>query len=518
MDVIGSLRQAFRNATVSQRVTMGAAITVVVLAAVAFTSWVTTPSYAVLYSDIDPAQLSSITSELEANGIDYRLEAGGKVLVPQQAVYQARADLAATGIQGAVVPAGYELLDQQGLSVSDFRQRVDYQRALEGELARTLTAMASIQTATVHLSIPEEALFAENQEPVTASVLVDPTTTLDTGQVDSIAFLVASSVEGLEPGQVTVASTDGTVLQAAGDEQTATGSGNRQLQATQAFERSLASDINTMLGTVMGPGRSSVVVRATLDFDERSTESETYAAESATPLREQIINEAYNGQNAGDGGTVGVDGEEIAEIAEDGSYEYSRDEQTTEYGVDRVVVRTSEAPGTIQRLSVAVVVDDGSLTGAPAVDTEQVRSLIGAAAGIQAERGDTVEVSAVAFPEGSVPTEELPEEPLDVFGLIPTVLSGLALLVVAVAFFLMSRKSKQPDVAVDPESVRLALEAQRGQLALSAKLDSASQIEAPPIDGAMQSQVKEMVEQQPEEIAMLLRSWLADRREDERVG
>lgn len=518
MDVFDGLRRTFRDATVSQRVTMGAAIVVVVLAAVAFTSWVTAPSYAVLYSDIDPAQLSTVTQELDANGIAYRLEAGGRVLVPQQSVYQARADLAATGIQGAVVPPGYELLDQQGLSVSDFRQRVDYQRALEGELARTLTAMSSIRSATVHLVIPAEALFAENQEPVTASVLIDPTSTMAQGQVDSITYLVASSVEGLEPGQVTVASTDGTVLQAAGDDTTVAGAGNRQLQATQAFEKALASDLNAMLGTVLGPGRSSVVVRATLDFDERSTESETYAPDSATPLREQIINEAYNGIGNGDGGTVGVDGGEIPPGADaSGSYDYSRDEQTTEYGIDRVVVRTTDAPGTIQRLSAAVVVDDGSLTGATPIPVETVRGLVAAAMGIQTERGDTVEVSAVPFPTAA-PTEDATPAATDIVGLIPTILAALALVVVAVAFFLMTRRSRKDETVVDTESVRLALEARNQQLAMSAKLASSADEAAMTVDASMQAQVKEMVEQQPEEIAMLLRSWLADRREDERVG
>jgi flagellar M-ring protein FliF len=174
MQMTESLKRLMRDMSVSQKSVAAAAIVVALLATAAFLTWVTQPSYTVLYSGIDETQLSQVVDSLEASGIPYRLEGGGsRVLVPQDSVYRVRADLASDGIQGSVVPKGYELLDEQGLSVSDFRQRVDYQRALEGELSRTLGAMGAISAATVHLVIPEEALFVENQEPVTASVLID---------------------------------------------------------------------------------------------------------------------------------------------------------------------------------------------------------------------------------------------------------------------------------------------------------------------------------------------------------
>ncbi|MDH5292970.1 MAG: flagellar basal-body MS-ring/collar protein FliF, partial [Acidimicrobiia bacterium] len=295
MPGLESLRRMLRSLTISQQVGMGAAAIVVILAGAAFFTWVTAPSFTVLYSNIDETQLSQVVDSLEASGVPYRLEGGGsRVLVPHDAVYRVRADLAAEGVQGSVVPKGYELLDEQGLSVSDFRQRVDYQRALEGELARTLSAMSGVAGATVHLVIPEEALFIENQEPVTASVLVDPRQSVGEADVEAIVMLVASSVEGLEPNQVTVASTDGSVLHAAGED-SVTVMGNRQLRMTEDFETALSSDLNDMLSSVLGSGRASVVVRAQLDFDERETESETYTPESATPIRSQVIEETFTG-------------------------------------------------------------------------------------------------------------------------------------------------------------------------------------------------------------------------------
>ena len=500
-----TLKRLLRDLTASQKSVMAAATVVVLIASAAFFTWVTQPSYTVLYSGIDETQLSQVVDSLESAGVPYRLEGGGsRVLVPQDSVYRVRADLAADGIQASVVPQGYELLDEQGLSVSDFRQRVDYQRALEGELARTLTAMGSVDSSTVHLVIPEEALFVENQEPVTASVLVDPNGSLADSDIEAIVMLVASSVEGLEPSQVTVASTDGAVLHAAGEDG-ATALGNRQLRLTSDFETALSADINEMLASVLGAGRASVVVRAELDFDERSTESETYSPESATALRSQVIEETFTGAGAAPVGSVGVDGAAID--TGDGAYDYSRNEDTTEFGIDRVVVKTTEAPGTVERLSVAVVVDDGSLTGATAPDVTAIESLVTAAIGAQDQRGDTVEVSAVPFPALPEAVEEAPVEEGGIMTLLPTIIGALVLLLVTVALFLMSRGGKRK--ARKGEIVELTQALSGGDGAVIDANDMANQNAVL----GLTDDVIQLVERQPEEIATLLRSWLADRRE-----
>jgi flagellar M-ring protein FliF len=490
-EMLDGLRRTLRDLTLPQQMGMGAAVVVVLLAGAAFFNWVTEPSYTVLYSDIDDAQLAQVVESLEGGG--------SRVMVPQDQVYAARADLAADGIQGSVVPKGYELLDEQGLSVSDFRQRVDFQRALEGELARTLAAMRGVSSATVHLVIPEEALFVENQEAVTASVLIDPQSSLGESDIEAIVMLVSSSVEGLEPSQVTVASTDGTVLSAAGDN-SVSAIGNRQLRMASDFETALAADLDSMLASVLGAGRASVVVRAELDFDERSTESETYTPDSATPIKQQNIEETFVGDGSAPVGSIGTDGAPIG--SEDGTYEYSRAEDTTEYGVDRVVVRTAEAPGTIERLSVAVVVDDGSLTGLTAPDVTALEALVTAAVGIQDQRGDTVEVSAVPFPAVEEADEVVAEETGGIMSLLPTALGGLVLVVVAVALFLMSRTGKKS------RSTSADLMLGGGHHVIDAgALARAQQVQG------LTEDVVDLVERQPEEIATLLRSWLADRRE-----
>lgn len=263
-----------RSIPVAQQVGIVVALIVLILASIMFFRWVTTPSFTVLYSDLEGSQVQAVIDELESQGVPYRLEAAGtQILVPRSQVYEVRAAMAAAGIQGTVVPQGYELLDGQSLTITDFQQRVAYQRALEGEIAKTLMAMEPIESATVHLVIPEEPLFEEERKPTTASVLVAPVRPLTDAEVESIISLVSSSVEGLEASNVTVADASGTVLHAAGEDSTGAGMGSRALRQTREFETLLAQDLSSLLTTVLGPGRASVVVRAQLDFDQRMSES-----------------------------------------------------------------------------------------------------------------------------------------------------------------------------------------------------------------------------------------------------
>lgn len=485
----------------AHQVVIGIAAVVLAMAAFLFFQWVSAPSYTVLYSNLDDSTLATVVAELDRQGIPYEIEGGGsRVLVPKSQVYEVRATLAVAGVQSGSTPQGYSLLDDQGLNVSDFRQRVDYQRALEGEMELTLLAMNDISAATVHLVIPEESLFAEDEEPVTASVLLETAAPLSELEIETVTFLVASAIEGLEPRNVTVADVEGNVLHAAGDIAADTAVSNRNLRMTRDFEASLTSDVQNLLAAVVGPGSSSVVVRAQLDFDEQSVESQSYDEESAVALREQTIDETYNGAGTPPGGTLGVEGETVVADTT-GDYTYDRSEVIREYGVDTVISTEITAPGKVELLSVAVVLDDGSLTGAPVPDVAEVESLIAAAVGLDPTRGDSISVSAVAYPVPEVVADVVEAEaaPMDVMAMIPQVIGGLVLLIVVGSLLMMARGSSKKTKAAALEVVAPALG------------DGAAAGEA--IDGtSIHPEVMNLVQRQPEEIAVLLRSWLADRR------
>lgn len=490
----------------AHQIVIGSAAVVLALAAFMFFQWVSTPSYTVLYSQLDDSTLATVVDELDRQGVDYEIEAGGsRVLVPKSDVYQIRASLAVAGVENGALPQGYSILDGQGLNVSDFRQRVDYQRALEGEMALTLLAMNDISSATVHLVIPEESLFVEDEEAVTASVLLETSRPLGELEVETVTFLVASGVEGLDPQNVTVADVDGNVLHAAGQMAAGSAVSNRNLRMTKDFEATLAADVESLLASVVGPGSASVVVRAQLDYDEQQVETVTYDPESAVATSESTRDEVYSGAGTPPGGTLGVEGETIV-TENDGEYTYSLSEVIREYGVDNVVTREITAPGKVESLSVAVVMDDGSLTGAPVPAVAEIESLITAAVGLDATRGDTISVSTIAYPVPEVIEEPAAAEaaPMDVMSMIPQLIGGLVLFIVTVALLLMARggKKSKTGAAVD-----------NAQPAALPGGDGAAGALAGRAEGAeIHPEVMNLVQKQPEEIAVLLRSWLADRR------
>lgn len=493
MELKDRLAGLIRTLPPAQRAGLAVAAVVLMMAAVPFIQWVATPSYTLLFAGLEDRELAEVTGELDAQNISYQLD-GSRVLVPHDQVHRVRANLAEAGVSATPVVPGYELLDDQALGLSDFRQRVDLQRAVEGELVRTLTAMNAIETATVRLVMPEEALFSDRQTPPSASVLVRTYGQLDRQQTQAITLLIASAVEGLDADNVTIADTNGQVLHAPGDG-TVGGVTDRQQQRTREFEQAMAHEISELLQRATD-APASVVVRASLDFDEIATETETYE-EGGVPLREQTSNERYEGTGPAVGGIVGVDGGPLPE-AGGGEGNYERDEAVREFGVDRTVTRTVQAPGEVKRLSVALVVDEDAAVGNAAL-----LELVGAAAGIDAERGDEIAITRV-------PTPVMAEPPVEGDGpalvdLIQRIVALVVLVVIAVALFLMSRRRSKAEP--EPERVVPAKVRPTPQL-------EQEELEEIPTGPSKKDEVSELVEKQPEEIAALLRGWLADRRVD----
>lgn len=513
------LIDAIKQMPMAQRIVAASGLIVLAIAGFALYQWASTPSYSVLYTGLDDQTLAEVISGLEAQGVDYRLEAGGsQVLVPRASVYEARAQLAADGIRGGVSYDGYELLDEQGLSVSEFKQQIDYQRALEGELSRTLVAMDSISAATVHLVLPDEALFAENQEQTTASVVIDTIAAPRADEISTIAFVVSSAVEGLEVDGVTVAHVDGRVLHASGEANVAGTLGNRNLRTTEEFEASLAADVQALLASVVGPGHASVVVRAEMNFDEQTVESETYEPDSSVPIREQLLNETLDGAGAAPTGTVGVDGTELTPEA-DGSYTYVRDESTTEYGVTRTSSIAVTAPGQVEQLSVAVVVDDGSLTGADVPAPAEIESLVAAAIGLDAARGDTIHVTPTAFPADVVVDE--PELTASAPSPLPQYLGAASVAIVVLALLFMTRtgvkkqkggkRKKDEEAEVAQAAIGAAPQAGALPAPAATALPQAGATTTTSAGGAsLEQSVLSLADEQPEQVAALMAEWLKE--------
>jgi flagellar M-ring protein FliF len=541
--------------TSGQKTMLALAMAAVVLGGYFFTKWASQPTWMPLYGNLGSTDAASVTQELSSKGVPYKLSDGGAtVLVPQAQVYQLRLDMSAKGLPTGG-SQGYSLLDKQGITTSEFTQRVDYQRALEGELARTIGAIDGVSSADVHLVIPADDVFADDSRKPSASVLLRPKTPgtkFSSEQVRSVVNLVAGSVEGLTPDAVTVADSAGHTLSAPGQDG-AMDAGDAQATQTQTFEDGLARSLEDMLAPVTGPGGAVVRVKADLDFDQRSTTTESFAqpaaGQTSPVVSESTSQETFAGPGAAAaaGGVLGTTGQNATGQNTAGgnaastANNYSKNSADRSFAVGKVTEQVKSAPGKVTHLSVAVLLDD-KVKAAP----DQINNLVTAAAGLDTKRGDVVSVQAMAFDhsaaDAATKEQKAAADAKSKAQLMNLVRTVGVLLIVLVALFLAWRSAKKggitryplpgmlPAGPVPAEALHAALtaigagppagggavSAGAGLDALERAADGGDRYEkalpsaAPVAD--VNDELAELIDRQPDEVAAILRGWLADRR------
>jgi flagellar M-ring protein FliF len=506
--ITSAARTTLAGFTSGQKAMTVLALVALLIGGMLFTSWASKPALVPVFTNLASSDAAAITEELTTRGTPYELAAGGTtILVPQKDVYQLRIDLSAAGLPESG-EAGYELLDKQGITTSEFRQRVDYQRALEGELSKTISSIDGVDATTVHLVIPEESLFSEDGRKPSASVLIKdkPGKSMTAGQVQAVVNLVASSVEGLEHDRVTVANAKGTVLSGAGEDAQAA-LGDTRVTQTAAFEKELQGSVEQMLTPLVGAGKAVVRVKADLDFDRRETKTETFETDKQAPVvTEKTGAEDYTGTGAVVGGVLGPENV-VNENGGESTYKKEQDERT--YAVGKTTEQATSAPGAVERLSVAVVLDAGA---DPAITVGAVQQLVSAAAGLDAERGDVVEVSRLAFDSAAEKAQQR-------WALGRTVAVLLVVGLMVLYALRVMRRDKR--TGINPATLELeAAQLSALQAEQAAMLTAADRLalEAPLVTPeeakrlSVQAEVSDLVERQPDEVAQLLRGWLADRR------
>src|SRR3954454_9541970 len=246
----------------------------------------TAPTYSLIASGLDPAQTGKITTALDEQGIAYELRNNGTALAVNKAsMAQARIALASQGVEatGGGSQPGYELLDQSKLGASQFQQQVTYQRALEGEVARTLSGVQGVSNPTVQIVMPQDDLFQDEASPATAAIqLGNPSDTLAPGAVRGMAQSAAASVKGLKSQNVTITDSTGTILWPSDDASGSPGGSSKQ-SAEARYSRQLENSINAMLVSTLGPNMAKVTINADLNVDKSSSEELTYA-DKGVPL------------------------------------------------------------------------------------------------------------------------------------------------------------------------------------------------------------------------------------------
>ncbi|MBU0673564.1 MAG: flagellar M-ring protein FliF [Proteobacteria bacterium] len=381
--------------------------------------------YRVLYSGLTQEDAAEVVTRLKENRTQYKLDDGGhSILVPATQVYEVRLTLAGEGLpRGGGV--GFEVFDKSSFGTTDFVQRLNYQRALQGELARTIRQFQQVLEARVHIATPKESVFVEDEKPVTASISVKLRngSTLTSLQVQSIVNLVASAVPGLRSDSITLVDTSGRLLFRQNDDSAAIMTAS-QLEYQQHLEESLRHKVESMLEEVVGVNKVKARVTADLDFSKVNVTEELFDPDGQVVRSEQKLVEGDGTKGLSDQGIPGVKGE-LATYSDSGTSGetvggYNRNNITRNYEISRTTRHREEASGAVQRLSVAVMIDGAyeqstddkggtSMSYKPRTSEELAffDKLVKNAIGYNEERADQVEVISMAFALSSVVEPEL---------------------------------------------------------------------------------------------------------------
>jgi flagellar M-ring protein FliF len=539
---------AFMRLPLQQKMLSIIALSMVAAIAVAGWTWTRTPTYAVLFTNITERDGGNIIAALQQMNVPFKFtESGGAILVPQQQVHELRMRLASQGLpKGGLV--GFELMENQKLGMSQFIEQINFQRALEGELSRSIQSLAAVQGARVHLAIPKQTGFMRDDQKPSASVVLNiaPGRNLDANQIAGVAHMVASSVPHLAAAHVSVIDQNGNLLSAEKANGRNSGLDASQLKYVQDIEAIYVRRIETLLAPLVGAGNFRAQVTADIDFSQSEQVAETYKPNppADASIRSQQVSEDASGRPAAAGvpGALsnqppvpatapltappapGTPGAPAGATAPAGtapaaaptttavaSAASGRRDATTNYELDKTIRHVRQPVGAIKRLSTAVVVNhrketasDGKVTLKPLSTKEmaQINDLVKEAMGYNKDRGDTLNVQNSPF--ASSEKQEVPETPTwknptvigwVLEGLKYLVFAGLAayLLFGVVRPFLRKLMERAATIPESPGEMAYAAEGGRGgAIGYEQKLQSA----------------RDMARQEPKAVATVIKDWV----------
>ncbi len=483
------------------------AVAAVAILAIAFLMLkvASSPSYATVAAGLAPAETGKYTSALDAAGISYELQSNGTALAVSKAqVAKARVALAGQGLAtSGSAPQGFELFDKQKLGASDFQNKVTYQRALEGEIARTLDGVQGVSGAQVQLVLPEDDLFADGSTPATAAAMLsNPADALEPGAIRGIAQLVASSVKGLKSENVTITDSTGALLWPNGDSAGAAPGASNKQAAEARYARSLEASLTAMLAGTLGQGKARVQVNADLNADKTKYQQLSYA-KKGVPLKTSKETEKLKGTGTTRGGSAGT-GSNIpsysAGTSGGANSNYSRSSGTTDWGVDKKVQSTEVAPGAVNKLQVALLVDKS----VPAAAFAGIQNAVKSAAGIDATRGDVFK--AVQVPFAKVATPKAGPVPTSMLG--PLKWAGIGLAALLFCFFMARHiRRRESETLAEPSWLR-EIESPVRLAELEAGAPTA--VLPPRQPDESMSQLDQLMQREPERVAAQVRHWLSE--------
>ncbi len=414
-NTVNSVKQFWGRLGMAPRIAIAGGIVAALALAIGLSLYLTKPEFKVLYSNLGPEDASSVVKALQAEKIQYRLtDNGSTIMIPAEKVYDQRIKIAG---EGALVGQGigFEIFDKVKVGQTDFVQKINYTRALQGELARTISEFPSVESARVHLVMPQRSLFVEERQSPSASVVLKlnrPNQKPDQKEINAILNMMVMAVEGLDKNHVSITDNGGKVLYEP-QEDNLTGISSTQLEHRQQVQNSLEKRIEEMLQPIFGPGRVIAKVNADIDFSQKTIRRESFDPEKTVVRSEQRSEETQQGRANLEAGAPDANfrGDGIT-----GSVSHqngNRETRTTNYEINREEQQIVANVGDLRRLTVAVIIDgsyektEGAWSFVPRKpeELERVRQLVSNAVGLNAERGDSLEVSSAPFNDSEPPHE-----------------------------------------------------------------------------------------------------------------
>ncbi|EIB98426.1 flagellar basal-body MS-ring/collar protein FliF [Pantoea sp. Sc1] len=545
------------------RIPLIVAAAAVIAIVIAMVLWAKQPSYSVLYNNLSDEDGGAIVTQLTQMNIPYRFaENGGALMVPEANVHELRLRLAQQGLpKGGSV--GFELLDKEKFGISQFSEQVNYQRALEGELARTIESLGPVKSARVHLAMPKPTLFVREQKAPSASVTLtlQPGRALDEGQIQAIVHMVSSSVAGLPPGNVTVVDQTGRLLTRS--DSVGRDLNDAQLKYASEVEARYQQRIEAILNPIVGQGNVHAQVTAQINFDTSEQTDEKYqpnANPSNTAIRSRQTstsdqsgspypggvpgalsnqpapansapvttpnNTAANGQNANGQNANGQNnaGQTTSTATASATPTNSRRDDTVNYELDRTIRHTKLNVGDVQRLSVAVVVnfrtdDKGKTVALNEAQLKQIEDLTREAMGYSQTRGDSINVVNSQFNSTEPVSTDLPFWQQQSF--FDQLMSAGKWLLIALVAFILYRKMVRPHLVRKQAAEKAAAEAvaaratqQEEEEAFSVQLSKDELEQERKSNNRMSAEVmsqriRDMSENDPRVVALVIREWMS---------
>ncbi len=470
--------------------------------------WGGRPDNVPLFTGMDAKDAGEVAAKLKELKVPYEIGNNGTaILVSSRDVYRVRLELASQGLPRGY--KGFEIFDQTKFGATEFQNKVYYLQALQGELTRTIEQMAEVEKARVHIVLPEDSLYKRNEKPATASIMLKlrPSAQLSREQVKGIVNLTAHSIQGLKPENVTVVDNNARVLNDQQDSQQPNGgvASLTQLEMTKKVQDGLQKSVQSLLEQVLGQGKSAVRVSVELNFDQKTVDRQVFEPvvdDKGIIRSSQDVNESFKGTQPSPGGVPGTTSNIPGYVtsAGGGQSQYEKKESTRNYEINELKEKTVVAPGSIRRLTVAVLVD-ANVNNA---QRDSISKAVSTAIGLNTARGDVISVETIPFSTELADKQRKEEEEMAAAQKMQLYMKLAAAAVAVIAVLFVIRTFLRRRQVEEQEPVEIPVQSQPAHI-----MEAAKELTPQEKDRMAQREaITKLAKAKPDEVAQLIKAWV----------